>query len=305
MGQGKARGEATVLSIETEEDKRESEGRVDLGRGLTGKVMLITPKIATRWLTRLHQQQRNVAPGRVTALARDISNDSFTLTHQAVAFDGEGFLIDGQHRLLAVCQANKPVHMLVIWNTAAEFQDPIDRNLPRSIGFITQHSHRDVAALSCLRDMENGYESKSILTVGDTVDLWDKHGKILEFIRAEMPHQKGVIGGMLAAYVWTYPVDPAKVCTFANKVATGEMIQRGDAPYALRHWRESQSAYSVSTWKVAMATLACLRAWLDGDTIKMVYPEAAHGYRAITAKRRTHKIPNTPPTSVVPSVGRG
>ena len=195
--------------------------------------------------------------------------------------------------------------MLVIWNESAEFEDPIDRNLPRSIGFITGRSTRDVAALSCLRDMENGYQGNSVLTVGDTVDLWDKHGKILELIRTEMVHQKGLIGGMLAAYAWVYPVDPVKVCAFANKVATGEMIQRGDAPYALRHWRESQASYSVSSWKVAMATLACLRAWLDGDAIKMVYPEATFGFRALTAKRRAHKVPNTPPTSVVPPPGKG
>jgi hypothetical protein len=306
MGQKHKRqveAESRESTAEVDDDHAEIADAVDLGRGLKGRVMLVTPKIAVRWLTRLHQEQRNVASGRVAALARDILNDSFVLTHQAVAFDGEGHLIDGQHRLRGICEANKGVHMLVVWNNAAKFKDPIDRNLPRSLGFIAQRTNREVAALACLRDLEAGYEIKSSMTVNDTVDLWDKHGSTLDLVRAGTPNGKGVVGGMLAAYVWAYPVNPPKVCEFATKVANGEMIQRGDAPYALRRWRESQASYSIPSWKTAMATFGCLRAFIDDEQMATVHPDAITGYRTITGKRRALKVPNTPSVDIVPSRG--
>jgi hypothetical protein len=286
-----------------EEDSRESLQAVDLGRGLSGKVMLITPKIAARWLLQLHPEQRNVAPGRVSGIARDMLSDAFILTHQAVAWDGAGYVIDGQHRLRAVCESNKSVYMLVIWNKTAAFKDPIDRNLPRSLGFIAKRSNREVATLTCLRDMEVGYEIKNPMTVNDTIDLWDKHGSVIELVHTGSTSVKGAVGGMLAAYVWAYPIDPVKVCDFASKVTTGEMIKRGDPPFALRRWRESQVAYSITSWRTAMATLGCLRAFIKGESITSIHPDASAGYRFITGKRRALKIPNTPGPDVVPSVG--
>lgn len=308
MGQGRKKGHALEPApaarksnvVELDEAARESEDRADLGRGLSGKVMFVTPKIASRWLTRLHQEQRNVAHGRVAALTRDITNDAFKLTHQAVAFDGSGSLIDGQHRLLGIVQANKGVHLLVIWNESAEFKDPIDRNLPRSLGFIAQRSNREVAALSCLRDLESGYEVKSTMSVADVLQMWEKYGPTLESIR-EATSVKGAVGGMVAAYVWTYPIDPAKVVEFVSKVTTGEMIQRGDPAFAIRRWREAQSSYSQPSWKTAMATLACLRAHIAGEQQLTVYPDSAAGYRTLTARRRALSIPNTPGPDVVPA----
>ena len=49
----------------------------------------------------------------VNHLATLIKNGEFTLTHQGIAFDEDGNLIDGQHRLHAIIKAGIAVKMEV------------------------------------------------------------------------------------------------------------------------------------------------------------------------------------------------
>lgn len=82
---------------------------------------LITPEIAERYLA-ANQGNRNIRNSLVNKIARDIKNDLFVETHQGIAFDEDGTLIDGQHRLLAVIKAQKPIVI------------DVARNVPRSSG---------------------------------------------------------------------------------------------------------------------------------------------------------------------------
>lgn len=74
----------------------------------------ITPQWASKVLETRNPHNRNVSEPYVKKLARDIQCGSYLLTHQAIAFDTNGDLIDGQHRLHAVVLAQKPVKMLVV-----------------------------------------------------------------------------------------------------------------------------------------------------------------------------------------------
>lgn len=78
-------------------------------------VETITPETAKKYLE-LNTVNRNVRPRAVDALARDIVNGDFVLTHQGIAFDEAGNLVDGQHRLMACVKAGIPIEVMVSRN---------------------------------------------------------------------------------------------------------------------------------------------------------------------------------------------
>ncbi|MFC8463365.1 hypothetical protein [Streptomyces sp. NPDC057250] len=78
-------------------------------------VMYVTPEIAQDWLDyRNVSHNRAVSHVTVRTYARRIKASKFKCTHQGIGFNREGFLIDGQHRLLAIIQTGIAVRLFVI-----------------------------------------------------------------------------------------------------------------------------------------------------------------------------------------------
>ena len=72
----------------------------------------ITPKKATEYLAQ-NFCNRPLTPTTVQKYVGLIQTGQFYLTHQGIAFDEQGRLRDGQHRLAAIIQAAQPVTMMV------------------------------------------------------------------------------------------------------------------------------------------------------------------------------------------------
>lgn len=270
----------------------------DLGHGIHARVMLVTPEIAKKWLERNHEDQRTISAAAVEAIANDIRRGAWRLTHQAIAFDAESRLIDGQHRLSAIMAAEEPAYLLVVWNKATGLHDPIDRIRARTVAFITGRDSKTTAALAALRSFEVGYQVCTTLTVAEADDLHARHGEAIGHIKNDVAGAHKMFGGLLAACVWALPVDRVKVTEFAQKVTTGEMIGRGDPAWAFRSWKERN--LSSSSWVMALAAFNCIRHHIVGATIANVHI-GEMGYRAITTKRRALKVPGTPDASLVPT----
>lgn len=103
----------------------------------------ITPKWAKFILDNRNNRNRRLSESFVTKLARDITNGAFITTHQGIAFDESGDLLDGQHRLAAVVMANKPITVPVTTGLASSHRlngstintfELIDGGKPRGVG---------------------------------------------------------------------------------------------------------------------------------------------------------------------------
>lgn len=90
---------------------------------------LITPEIASEMLLR-NQNNRNIKKDTLKKIVNDIKTGKWEMTHQAIAFDTDGNLIDGQNRLTAVVMAGIPVEMMVSYN--APKSEKIDIGVRRS-----------------------------------------------------------------------------------------------------------------------------------------------------------------------------
>ena len=92
---------------------------------------MVNPERAHQLLaTQIHNRRLNKK--RVAELAYAISHDMWTESPDAVCIDKYGRLINGQHRLNAIIQANKPVLLTIAYDVPTDAV--IDRGLERSVG---------------------------------------------------------------------------------------------------------------------------------------------------------------------------
>jgi len=81
------------------------------------QVIKVTPPLAESWLKQ-NTFNRTVSRHTVSRYAHDMRVGAWTLNHQGIAFDDDGVLVDGQHRLMAVIDANAEVDMMVTWGAS-------------------------------------------------------------------------------------------------------------------------------------------------------------------------------------------
>lgn len=280
------------------------ESGVQLG-GFSAKLSEVSPAMAKRWLERNHPQNRAINWRWVESIANDLRAGAYKLSHQAICFDGAGYLVDGQHRLSAVVTAGVAATMLVVHNGEAKFGDPIDRGRPRSVAFLMGKQSRYVSALNTLRALEAGYLPSTPLTVAEAQGVDERHGHALELLRSTVTSSSKLVGPCLASCAWALPIAEARVIKFATEVATGEMIQRGDPSYALRLWFERNQGMGGGGrggYPKALATLNALRAHVREEALTSVFVGET-GYRWVTQRRRALKVANTPAPAIVPAVG--
>jgi hypothetical protein len=93
----------------------------------------ITPEMASDWLSyRMFDRNRRPSKTRVERLMDDIEAGRWRETHQGIAFDTEGYQIDGRHRLTAVANGTATVRMWVFPNQSRETFDVIDTGYGRT-----------------------------------------------------------------------------------------------------------------------------------------------------------------------------
>lgn len=111
----------------------------------------ITPQQAEEFLKGRHIT-RPLQQSRVAAYAGDMASGKWTLTHQGLAFDKQGRLIDGQHRSAACITANTPFRTMVF------------RHVPRKAIINTDTGAKRTAA-HALTAKRGEYVSGSITTL--------------------------------------------------------------------------------------------------------------------------------------------
>jgi len=104
---------------------------------ITARVEKIDPKTARRYLATM-VPNRKVKEDTVAQYANDMINAKWLVSPQGIAFDEEGRLFEGQHRMLAVIRADMPVELLVlrgfpVKQASQKTMDVVDSGVGRSL----------------------------------------------------------------------------------------------------------------------------------------------------------------------------
>lgn len=129
------------------------------GNQLRPEIVRVDPSVAAAWLES-SRGNRRISHEHVKRLAEAMTSDCYITTHQGVAFDCDGTLVDGHHTLWAVLLSGCTIELMVTRNLRREAIRVIDTGKNRSLqdrltldrawGAVSR------AEVACLRRMMRG-----------------------------------------------------------------------------------------------------------------------------------------------------
>jgi hypothetical protein len=246
-------------------------------------IVEITPDLAEQWITERNSHNRKLVEAHAERLAGEMKANRWRLTHQGIAFNTNGVLTDGQHRLWAIVLSGVTVRTWVFFNEPVESLGAVDVIRGRTndevitlAGGMGEVNKRDLATL---RAMINGLGSYDRLMPGEEGEIWRVHAKAVAFAQEILPAARfrgvanAVTRGVLARAF--YSVDHAKLRHFADVLQSALPSGEKDEPimllvkflieasHGLRGRPESRERYAK--------TERALWAYLTGERLSRLY----------------------------------
>lgn len=143
----------------------------------------ITPELARVYLTR-NTKNRSLRSNKVNKVKRDILAGNWALTHQGVAFNNKGELIDGQHRLNAVVLAEKGCWMYVaryVEDIPTTKTMPFDTQTPRTASDLSEIPKKILEVARCMllgADINHRVASSAT----EVIEFAEKHMNLINHV---------------------------------------------------------------------------------------------------------------------------
>lgn len=245
-----------------------------LDQQLTAGFETITPEMAERYLGK-NVGNRSFKSRKVAAYTRDIMAGAFQVTGEAIKFDWNGRLIDGQNRLAAIINADKPITTLVVRGLDPASQQVLDTGAKRSHGDALKIHGASTGSLQSLgaairllishREglLPTAHSVARDVTHAETLAFYDANNEMLDMsilLAARWSKKLYTPPGALAASIFlTSEVDPVDANRFFQTTADMEGFTGKDDPRAvlLKRLESLRSEAPVS----AQFIYFTLRAW--------------------------------------------
>ena len=245
--------------------------------------MQITPTMAENWLMNANVRNRKISDAHVARLARDMKEDRWVQTHEAIAFDSNGVLLDGQHRLWAIIEADKTIAMNVWFNVAPKARIAIGSGQPRSVvdALRLNGESGDVNAneIAVLRAMLGGYRNPVKLTVQETAEALDRHSEAIDFAMRYLPsiNVRGICTAVTRAVLARafYGTHHQQLAEFGQMLTRGIILDSPAAPAvaALRQYLLISQGQSFADRRERYGkTERALMAYLHNEPITKLIP---------------------------------
>ena len=245
--------------------------------------MTITPEKALHWLETANLRNRPISQSHINKLASDMKNGEWELSHEAIAFDPHGILIDGQHRLWAIVESDRPMHLPVAFNVPSEAMRAITGGKPRSVVDVLKIGNKDgnvsTHHTSTLRSMLGGMSCPPSLTVRETSEQLAIHRKAVDFAVRHLSSCscKGICNATTRAVIaraW-YSADSELLIRFCELLTSGIIshIPSATALVSLRQYLMTNTgSSSVQRREKYGRTARALKAFLKGESLNKLIP---------------------------------
>ena len=128
------------------------------------KVQSINPKKAAEYLA-ANTSNRPLSKAVVKQFAEAMSRGDWMVTHQGIAFGPGGVLVDGQHRLAAIVEADIPVELTVFTDVDQGTFDVLDTGKRRNAAdVLALEGEKSVTMLAAMVRTVWLYENRPDLT---------------------------------------------------------------------------------------------------------------------------------------------
>ncbi len=158
---------------------------------MRSRVQTITPAKAAEMLA-ANTINRPLSRQVVRAFADAMARGDWMVTHQGIAFDVNGVLVDGQHRLAAVIEADTPVEMTVFTDVDEGTFDVLDTGKRRNAADVLAiEGEKSSATLATMVRTVWLYENRpdlnwsggaAAVTNHQIVETLEQHPKLRDFV---------------------------------------------------------------------------------------------------------------------------
>ena len=135
------------------------------------QIQTVTPEIAAHFLQK-NKGNRDYRKKWVAHLSNIIKTGEWLTTHQGIALDKDGNLIDGQHRLLAIIDSGLPVQINVSYDVDANTFSCIDIGVKRNLADITRFSKKTAEVCAFMARFLDG-SFATIPTAAKAEEIYD------------------------------------------------------------------------------------------------------------------------------------
>ncbi len=206
------------------------------------EVETITPQRAKELFDNRSPKNRDISQALIKKYSHDMKTGNWKVTHQAIALNEDGRLIDGQNRMLAVIEAGVPVEMLVAYDVPDETMMGIDIGLSRrahdvlSIIYGYRVDATRVATARAMMSLPYGKTAKDY-SVQDIADFLMSHKEAIDFTaNAFTTKKRGITrSAMMAAFARAYyHCDHERLLQFAKSLMFGTILDEKADSAAVR-----------------------------------------------------------------------
>lgn len=248
---------------------------------------MVDSETAEKWLDS-NTNNRRLRKSLVNSYARDMRAGNWKLAGDPIRFDGEGTLLDGQHRLKAIVESGVTQSMLVVRGLDKDAQAVMDiggkRNAADALRLRGKTGDvKDVASIArSVLMFETGERPTSPQIVQFCEDNYD--ALVLASDSGREVTKAGLRGGSLfgAAAFLLNIVDQAATEEFMNKLVTGADMSRGHPVLALRNrFIQGMPATSRDLTSLRTNLAYVFRAWnhwRDGRSVQQLRVAANDTY---------------------------
>lgn len=245
----------------------------------------ITPHLAKEYLDH-NRHNRALRTKVVSAYARDIVAGDWRWNGEAIKFDDEGALLDGQHRLAAIIEADLPVKMLVVRGLPHSTQETMDTGVKRRFNDVLRlRGEASANALAAIVNAVTGYQhfgGKAFSKRTNTNAELSKTLEVYPWLRqatevADRARRHSAIFGSVAGLAyWVFAlIDEEDARFFFDRLSSEEGHHEGEPIFVLR--RSLASAAERSNARAAMSreyqlaiVIKAWNAYRMGETISLL-----------------------------------
>lgn len=150
---------------------------------IEAKKMLISPSMAAKWLKGNYKKNRPIIRSSVEYLKQEIMSGTWRITNDAISFDRDGQLLNGQHRLTAIIETGKFVECIVCFDLPTDSFRVMDQGRKRSISDVLNISKASASVLRLATTILKGYQPISTKTIDVLMasDIYDASERLIGF----------------------------------------------------------------------------------------------------------------------------
>lgn len=204
---------------------------------------MITPEMAKKYL-KLNSSNRKMSQAHVTRLANSIKNGEWKFCGESIKISVNNKLLDGQHRLAAIIEADKAIELVVVEGLPEETFHVIDTSKKaRSTADVLHISgEKNTNVLAAAVTLVGAYEKYDDLTnrsyrpsIKDTEDVLARHPKIRDYSNPRSNLYRLTGPGIAVALSYLFSLSDKKVSEqFIERLATGVGLEKNNPILQLR-----------------------------------------------------------------------